>query len=143
MLPAEFLRRLPALVRPLLPESLQGFTALPRGHLCKLWYGSDGRVHYEIWAHENTRQLELGLHFEAEPTRNESLRRAFAQHLIELKTTLGPGVEVEPWDRGWARVYETHPLFPLTEARLADFGARTAQFIAAVQPLYAAVTQGD
>ena len=136
MLSNEFLRRLPAAVRPLLPEPLRAFQAQPRGGLLKLWYGRDAQIHFEIWVHERTDQLELGLHFEAQPQRNEWLRRQFCARLIELKWELGNAVEVEPWDRGWARLYETHPLRPLNEARLDTFAARAARFIAVVQPMY-------
>jgi hypothetical protein len=136
MRPNEFLRRLPNAVRPLLAESLRGFQAQPRGGLLKLWYGGDAQIHFEVWVHERTQQLELGFHFEAQPQRNEWLRRQFCARLIELKWDLGNDVEVEPWDRGWARLYETHPLQPLSEARLAAFAARAARFIAVVQPMY-------
>ena len=139
MLPNEFLRRLPNAVRLLLPESLRVFQAQPRGRLLKLWYGPDANIHFEVWIHERTQQIELGLHFEAQPQRNEWLRRQFCARLIELKWDLGNGVEVELWDRGWARLYETHPLLPLDEARLDTFAARAARFIAIVQPMYEAI----
>ena len=139
MLPNQFSHRLPDAVRPHLPAELRAFHVQPRGHLLKLWYGPDAQVHFEIWAHDRTEQLELGLHFEAQPERNEWLRRQFAAQLIELKMALGNGVEVEPWDRGWTRLYETHPLSPLDEARVAAFAARVAQFIAVVQPMYTAI----
>jgi hypothetical protein len=136
MFATQFLRRLPETVRPLLPEPLRAFQAQPRGGLLKLWYGRDAQIHFEVWAHERTQQLELGLHFEAQPERNEWLRRQFCARLIELKSDLGNAVEVEAWDRGWARLYETHPLHPLNEARIPAFAARAARFIAVVQPMY-------
>ena len=143
MLPNEFLRRLPEAMRPLLPPGLQTFHVQPRGQLCQWWYGPDKRIHYEIWLHERWARLELGLHFEAEAGRNEWLRRQFAERLIEVACVLGRGIEAEPWDKGWARVYETHPLWPLDEARLEEVAARAAQFVALVQPLYDELDEGQ
>jgi hypothetical protein len=136
MQPNEFLRRLPPTIRPLLAAPLQAFQVRPQGRLLKLWYDPDPRIHYEVALYERTQQLELGLHFEADPARNEWLRRQFVARLIELKWALGNGVEVEPWDRGWARVYETHPFAPLDEPRLEEFAPRMAAFIEAVQSMY-------
>jgi hypothetical protein len=142
MLPNEFLRRLPVALRPLLPESLRPFHAQPRGHLLKIWYGTDAQVHFEIWVHDRSQQIELGLHFESKPEHNEWLRQQFCARLIELKYALGNGVEVEEWDRGWARLYETHALSPLNEDRLAKFSARVAEFVAVVQPMYEEILDG-
>jgi hypothetical protein len=136
----EFLRRLPATVRPLLPDPLGNFQLRNRGWLVQLWYGTDPRIHYEVWVHGSRNLLELGLHCEAEAARNEWLRRQLLHRLFELKAALGNGVEVEEWDKGWSRLYETHPLTPLDDARLADFAARVAQFIAVVQPLLDEIT---
>jgi hypothetical protein len=131
----EFLRRLPGVVRPLLPEPLRGFQLRTRGWLIQFWYGNDPRIHYEVWVHGGRSLLELGLHCEADAARNEWLRRRLLLRLFELKAELGNAVEVEEWDKGWSRLYETHPLNPVDEARLDDFAARVAHFIAVVQPV--------
>lgn len=131
----EFLRRLPGTVRPLLPVPLDNFQLRNRGWLVQLWYGTDPRIHYEVWVHGSRNLLELGLHCEADAAHNEWLRRQLLHRLFELKAALGNAVEVEEWDKGWSRLYETHPLNPLDDTRLAEFAARVAQFIAVVQPL--------
>src|SRR5689334_18736680 len=99
MQPNDFLRRLPDAARSHLPSALRGFQVRHRGRLLQLWYGDDARIHYEVWIHDKTVQIELGLHFEATPARNEWFRRQFASCLIELKAALGNGVEVELWDK--------------------------------------------
>ena len=136
----EFLRRLPGVVRPLLPEPLRGFQLRSRGWLIQLWYGAEPRIHYEVWVHGSRNLLELGLHCEADAARNEWLRRQLLQRLLELKAELGNAVEVEAWDKGWSRLYETHPLNPVDEDRLDEFAARVARFIAVVQPLLDEIT---
>ncbi len=141
MLPYQFLRRLPAALRPYLPESEEPLHIEPHGRLLKLWYGSDEAIHYEVWIHERTLQLELGLHCEATAVRNAQIRHGLSFCLFDLKATLGLGVELEEWDRGWVRLYETHPLYPLDEARLAEFAERAGLFIRTVQPIYADVVR--
>ncbi|HMA36914.1 MAG TPA: hypothetical protein VKY74_20840 [Chloroflexia bacterium] len=141
MLPSTFLRRLPEAVRPHLPPAAETLHMQPRGHLLKIWYGADGSIHYEVWVHERTQQLELGLHCEAEPARNERIRRQLGFYLFDIKAALGNAVELEVWDRGWARLYETHPLYPLDEPRLNELAGRIGLFIRTVQPIYAEIRQ--
>lgn len=138
----EFIRRLPEVVRPLLPVPLRPFQIRTRGWLVQFWYGADPRVHYEVWVHGGRDLLELGLHCEADATHNEFLRRHLLRRLIELKATLGNAVEVEEWDKGWSRLYETHPLNPLDNARLEEFAGRVAQFIITVQPMLDEIDTG-
>ncbi len=138
MLPGQFLRRLPAAVRPHLPTET-GLQVQPRGHLCKIWYGGDGNVHYEVWAHERTQQLELGLHCEASAAYNAEIRRQLGFYLFDIKLALGNQVELEDWDHGWVRLYETHPLQPLDEPRLEAFAQRVGAFVTVVEPIHAAI----
>ncbi len=137
MLPYQFLRRLPEAVRPYLPDMGEPLNMEPHGRLLKIWYGADKAIHYEVAVHERSMQLELGLHCEATPIRNAQIRHGLSFYLFDFKAALGSGVELEDWDRGWVRLYETHPLAPLDEARLAEFAERVGLFICMVQPIYA------
>ena len=75
MLPGQFLHRLPAAARAHLP-ALDGAAHMqPRGRLFKVWFGAEAAIHYEIWMHERTLQMEIGLHCEATPELNEAIRR--------------------------------------------------------------------
>lgn len=141
MLPGQFLRKLPEAIRPHVPKTASVLHMQPRGRLLKIWYGADGSVHYEIWIHERTQQMELGLHCESTPERNARLYRGLGFYLFDIKAALGNGVELEEWDRGWARLYETHPLYPLDEPRLTEFAERVGLFIQTVQPIYAEISQ--
>ena len=138
----EFMNRLPEVVRPLLPAPLRAFQLRKRGWLVQFWYGPDPRIHYEVWVHGGRELLEIGLHCEADATHNEFLRRQLLRRLIELKATLGNAVEVEEWDKGWSRLYETHPLNPLDNARMEAFAGRVAEFITTVQPMLDEITDG-
>ena len=139
MLPSAFLRQLATAVRPHLPPEAAPLHIDPRGHLLKLWYGPDSAVHFEVWVHERTLQLELGLHCEADPARNARIGRQLGFYLLEIKLALGNEVELEEWDHGWVRLYETHPLYPLDEPRLAEFAARFGLFVTTIQPIYAEI----
>jgi len=141
MLPYQFLRRLTEAVRPHLPDRGEPLHLEPHGRLLKIWYGADKAIHYEVWVHERTVQLELGLHCEASPERNAQTRHGLSFYLFDLKVALGSGVELEEWDRGWVRLYETHPLYPLDELRLTEFAERVGLFIRTVQPIYEEVNR--
>jgi hypothetical protein len=139
LLPGPFLHRLPEAIRPQLPAAFGPLHPLHmkvRGRLLQLWYGPDATIHYEIWIHERTQQLELGLHCEADAALNARLKRELSFCLFEIKHALGNGVELEEWDRGWTRLYETHPLYPLDEARLTEIGERAGLFVRTIQPIY-------
>lgn len=107
-----------------------------RSHLAQFWWGSDSSVHYEMWIHERTGRIELGLHFESNPTRNSSLYAAFDSYLLEIQNQLGDSVWLEEWDKGWARLYETQPLSPLDDARVYALAGRFCEIMECLQPIY-------
>ena len=137
MLAHQFVRRLPAAIQPHLPDTGEVLHMEPHGRLLKIWYGSDKAIHYEVGVHERTMHLELGLHCEASTERNAQIRHGLSFYLFDIKAALGISVELEDWDRGWVRLYETQPLQPLDESRLVEFGERVGLFIRTVQPIYA------
>jgi hypothetical protein len=93
-------------------------------------------LHYEVWSLSRRNLLELGLHFEH---RNRSVNARLLDHFdaqaVAIKAELGEGVEVEPWDKGWAKVYETLPLEPFEPAYLEVVALRLAQMMAYLQPI--------
>ena len=107
-----------------------------RWRLAKFWYGSDATIHYELAVHENSSQLEIGLHAESSPERNRALYAAFDKCLLDVQRELGTSMWLEEWDRGWVRLYETLPLWPLDAARVLDISSRIMEVIAVVQPIY-------
>jgi len=99
---------LPVELRERLPSDLRHFTYKPQGSLAQVYY-QDPKVHYEVWFHWRSGRLELGLHFERDERSNGRLFDRYDRHIIEIKALLGESVELERWDRGWARIYETWP----------------------------------
>jgi hypothetical protein len=130
----QFFRELPDGVRPLLPDELRDFTFRPRGSLAQLYY-RDPRVHYEAWFHWRTGRLELGLHFERAERDNERLFEAFDRRMVEIKGELGQSIELERWDRGWARLYETWPCEKVDRPFRDQMTERFARIIAVTQPI--------
>jgi hypothetical protein len=110
-----------------------------RSRLAKFWYGDDAAIHYELSLHENTSQLEVGLHAEASAERNRAIYNALDRCLVEIQKELGTSVWLEEWDRGWIRLYETQPLWPLDVPRASEVAARLHEIIAVVQPMYEAL----
>ncbi|HYP41692.1 MAG TPA: hypothetical protein VEX13_15145 [Chloroflexia bacterium] len=106
-----------------------------RYRLAKFWYGRDDSIHYELWVHERTSQLELGLHFEAAPATNQKLYKRFDRCMLEIQARLGGSVWLEEWDKGWVRLYETQPLWPLDDARVASAAERLYEMLSVLQPM--------
>jgi hypothetical protein len=82
-------------------------------------------------------KLELGLHFESrDRALNLALLKGFSAHMAEIKSTLGPQWEAEPWDKGWTKVYEVVPYAPFDDELLRALGARMARAISVLQPIW-------
>jgi hypothetical protein len=132
---SEFMRAIPDATRPHLPPALREFRSATRPWLAQIHYGQP-RVHYEVWTLSRRNLLELGLHFEHRTRSvNARLLDHFDAHAVAIKAELGAGVEVEPWDKGWAKVYETLPLEPFEPPYLERVAGRLAQMIAYLQPI--------
>lgn len=128
----------PEAVQPYLPHGL----VLHRGDLFS-WgvklYDDDPRYHYEV-SRVPLRlgnRLEVGLHFESKNAEeNRALLNGFQARLVEIKAGLGEGVEAEPWDRGWTKVYDTLPLAPYEPAYLDTVARRLADMVTVLHPIY-------
>jgi hypothetical protein len=140
--PATFLRHVVNRVNAGVYRPGQTLNCQLRGSLAKFWYGADGSIHYEIWVHERTAQLELGLHCESTPDYNRALYKAFDVCMVEIQDKLGNSFWLEEWDHGWVRLYETHPLYPLDTYRVEEIASRLGEIIGALQPLYEKISAG-
>ena len=54
--------------------------------------------------------------------------------MVEVKAQL-PRAELEPWDRGWSRLYETLPAPHLDEQVQADAIERLTAYITVLKPM--------
>jgi hypothetical protein len=54
--------------------------------------------------------------------------------MVEVKARL-PRAELEPWDRGWTRLYETLPAPQLDEVVLANAVERLDAYVTTLQPM--------
>jgi hypothetical protein len=119
----------------------------PHGHarsrLAQFWWGPVAAIHYEIAVHDRAFQLELGLHFEASPTTNRQLLQALNPHLLEIQEALGDSIWLEDWDRGWTRIYETQPLYPLDDTRVMAVAMRLVEIMDYLQPLLDAIQRNE
>jgi hypothetical protein len=121
-------------VKAALPPELRQFE-LGRGHsrLLKIHY-QHPEAHFEAWHHTGAGRLEIGLHFEGSAAFNERAFNHFRSRMVEVKAVL-PRAELEPWDRGWSRLYETLPA-PQLDANVMDPAIeRMARYISALQPM--------
>jgi hypothetical protein len=135
------LRELPEAVRTHLSADLVDFTYRPRGSLAQLHY-QDPRVHYELWFHWRTGRLEIGLHFERDERTNAALFDLFDRNIVSIKAELGEGIDLERWDKGWARIYETWPCDRVDRAFRQRTIERLARMIIVFEPIRVSFESG-
>lgn len=133
--PHAFLQAVARLVSERLRAKHAGLNVQPRGRLVKFWFGPELAIHYELWLHERTNQIEIGLHCESTPDVNRFYYDHLQKHLLEVQAALGPSFWLEEWDHGWIRLYETRPFWPLTAARAAEIADRLCDAIDSLEPL--------
>ncbi len=131
----EFLETLPDLLRQQLPPELAGFQVHPRvTSLTKFYYGK-ASTHYEVWIQKRKGIIELGLHFEGEPESNFRHLELLQSLSEDIRASLGDGVELEEWVRGWTRAYESIPLEELTDDFLVEISFRMSAMMRALEPV--------
>jgi hypothetical protein len=132
--PADFFTELRKGLKARLPPAMRNFrTTRGRGRLMKVHFG-EPVFHYEAWHHSGAGRLEVGLHFEASPAENQAALEFFRTRMVEVKASL-PRAELEPWDRGWSRLYETMPAARLDGAVVEDAVDCMGVYIVTLQPL--------
>ncbi len=134
MAPSDFFSGLRKGLKSRLPAGLRAFEQ-SRGHsrLLKLHYGHP-EFHYEAWHHTGAGKLEVGLHFEGSAAANQLAFDFFRGRMVEIKDRL-PRAELEPWDRGWSRLYETLPAPQLDEVVLEGAIERLEAYIMTLEPM--------
>lgn len=114
------------------PKRLGPYRRSLRWSLGQLWTGNRD-LHYEVWHRARLGVVEVGLHFEADPLTNARLLGAFRSREDELRASLGEEPLLEEWDKGWTRIYESHPL---READLVQrWAERLADYIRVLEPI--------
>lgn len=117
-----------------LPAELRRFE-VGRGHsrLLKIHYGRP-ELHFEAWHHTGGGRMEVGLHFEGPAALNDRVLAFFRSRIVEVKAGL-PRAELEPWDRGWSRLYETLGAPVLDSGAQAETLRRLSAYITTLQPM--------
>ncbi len=132
--PSDFFTELRKRLKSRLPAGLRDFrSSRGRGRLMKLHFGEPA-FHYEAWHHTGAGRLEVGLHFEASAAENQAAFDFFRSRMVEVKASL-PRAELEPWDRGWTRLYETLPAVRLDDDVLQRALDCMADYVVTLQPL--------
>ena|SRR6516164_8852212 len=132
--PSDFFAALRKGVKPRLPADLRSFrTTRGRGRLMKLYFG-ELAFHYEAWHHTGAGRLEVGLHFESSSVLNDAAFDFFRARMVEVKASLSRA-ELEPWDRGWSRLYETLSAPRLDEDVLWRTVDCLAVYVSTLQPM--------
>jgi hypothetical protein len=134
---SDFMKAIPDATRPRLPPALRDFRWQARPWLVQIYYDRPD-LHYEVWSMPRRNLLELGLHFEhRDRSVNAQLLAHFDARAIAIKAELGEWLEAEPWDKGWAKVYETWSLEPFEPPYLEKVAVRLAHMIEYLQPILA------
>jgi hypothetical protein len=99
------------------------------------WWFDDPRLHIEAWWHAKTGRLELGLHLEGPPELNQRIAAGLSRQMLMIKARLGGRIDLEPWDKGWVRLYETDPVEVFDRTRVVATGRRVAELIQVLWPI--------
>jgi len=89
---------------------------------------------YECGVYLQRRVVELGLHFESDSFTNQILLGAIRTHAKSIARRL-PTARIEPWDKGWARVWESIPLQPFDERFSAQVTKALAKYVRVLEPM--------
>ncbi len=130
----EFLHLTAETTRSHLTARQRGFQTRTFYTFIQLSYAKRG-IHYEVQVRGQARQIEVGLHFEADRETNSALLAYVCDHIFEIKDALGPQVEAEQWTASWTRVHELLPYTTLDEATAQAAAERMAKMIETLQPL--------
>ncbi|HLZ47158.1 MAG TPA: hypothetical protein VKR80_00735 [Candidatus Limnocylindria bacterium] len=103
------------------------------GWMVKLWFGNKD-LHYECGVYHRRQVVELGLHFESDAFTNQLLLGALRLHAKAIAKRL-PAARIEPWDKGWARVWEAIPLAPFDEPYSALVTGTLARYVRVLEPI--------
>lgn len=117
-----------------LPEELRDCSARVRSVWLQVHYHSP-KVHYEVWLARKIEKIEIGLHFEGPQEFSYRWAELLAQYMPEIQSRLGAHVELEEWTASWARIHQTAPYDPLSDALADEVAARLAEMITVLQPL--------
>jgi hypothetical protein len=131
--PSDFFAELRKALKKELPAPWKDFTSRRQGRLMKVHFGEPA-FHYEAWHHTGAGRLEVGLHFEASAAENQAAFDFFRARIVAVKAGL-PRAELEPWDRGWSRLYETVPAARLDDVVLARTVDCMTAYVVALQPM--------
>ncbi|MEO8456795.1 MAG: hypothetical protein ABI559_03180 [Chloroflexota bacterium] len=139
---ADFMQRLHDSTLELLPAKLRkSCTARVRFVWFQVHFHTP-KVHYEVWLTRKTDRIEIGLHFEGPQEFSYAWAAAFAEHMAEVQAECGPTLELEEWTQSWARIHETIPYDPPTEALADEIASRLAKLITVCQPIIEAERAG-
>jgi hypothetical protein len=131
--PSDFFVEMRKALKKQLPAARRDFRTTRQGRLMKLHFGEPA-FHYEAWHHSGIGRLEVGLHFEASAVENQAAFDFFRSRMVEVKAGL-PRAELEPWDRGWSRLYETVPAPRLDDDVLRQTVECMTDYVVILQPM--------
>lgn len=106
---------------------------LATSYQVKLWFGNKD-LHFECGVYLHRKVIELGLHFESDAMTNLQLLGAFKARSKAIARQL-PTARIEPWDKGWTRVWEAIPLAPFEPAFSAQVAKRFARYVRVLEPI--------
>src|SRR5437867_13354882 len=137
-----FLRGLAARAQEARPPGTPRFHSVTHSYMAQLWSGNR-QLHYEAWIRDRLGVIEVGLHFEADALTNARLLAAFRARERAIRRALGADVRIEPWDKGWARVWEPVELGAHDRDFLERVGRRIAAYVSALEPMLQAEVPSD
>ena len=74
---------------------------------------------------------------------NERIAAGLARQLLLIKARLGGRLDLEPWDKGWIRLYETEAVEVFDAGRVRTTARRMAELISVLWPMCQELRKSD
>src|SRR5436305_12068777 len=128
-------------LRGFLPPKLRDFQSHRTGANLKVWFGGDGREHYEVQfvGRAGDLHLEVGFHAEHKDlARNEEVLNRLLDAEKSWRKALGRDAQAGPFlgrQNKWRRISEVWEGDGLTDDAAVEAAERLATYITALEPL--------
>ncbi|MDZ7727573.1 MAG: hypothetical protein U5Q44_04880 [Dehalococcoidia bacterium] len=102
--------------------------------ILQMYYGTPD-LHFELQPQGARKQVELGLHFEADVETNEARAVSVARYAPEILGELGPEWEMEEWTASWRRLHRVFAYERLTAGLGREVAEQMTLLLVTLQPL--------
>lgn len=92
-----FFQEMETKLRKKLSKELQQFNTNRNIYNYKQFWYQSSSIHFEVWFRKRAKEIEIGLHLESTPEKNERLLQFLRARKDKLMERIGKGIMIESW----------------------------------------------